>query len=304
MLQVDGNSLKKISNGVFSGFNSLRTLFITLRSTAFYDGDDIRNLINGRTLTDVVHLKITDTFISFQVKSLLGYDHPNPTSFWPRLRKFECIHCQLLDGSISNLFSSSKIPIEEINLSYNNILNGANSLWVGAPDLQVIDLSHNKIISIADDITTLTNLRVINLSHNKISCRISDSCLSFMFNMPQLESVDIRNNAITRVDADYITSNMEDKRMRILLGGNPFDCSCRQGAPSTVKLFKNAVMDDHSVFSSHDIENDVKCHDPVALRGTRVIDVDFHGPPAWDPEKPHQVYYPTSCQPEASPITL
>lgn len=106
-----------------------------------------------------------------------------------------------IDFSNSMYESLSAIDIEykqlsAINVSYNQLSEVPNMFLKSFVDIEEIDLSHNRLVTIElNPFEELDKLRKINMSNNYIS-QIDDKAFA---NLNALEYVDLSSNSITTV---------------------------------------------------------------------------------------------------------
>ncbi|XP_059146507.1 toll-like receptor 4 [Physella acuta] len=142
------------------------------------------------------------------------------------------------DTHHDELIFSNSTHLKTLDLSFNNIYNLSLDAFVGLENLQVLDLSNNRLSSFNVNITFMNNLRVLNLSHTSVStlpalvtnhidslikkhvpiqvemsnCPILCTCiqlhfLTWMINSPAFKSFDnyycARNNIYTNLTNGY-----------------------------------------------------------------------------------------------------
>ena len=110
-------------------------------------------------------------------------------------------HYKLKD--IPNLVSPQKIS--QLNFSHNDI-RGIPIHIVNAVNLQILDLSHNKIGKI-EHIFKLTTLKFINFSHNLIS-EIPEQIIQLI----EIENIDVGFNKISIMNNIKILKNLVELR--------------------------------------------------------------------------------------------
>lgn len=134
-----------------------------------------------KLLDNVTQLLFGNTYSNF-VKSIVNLDLSNN---------------KLLTVSSSIYFLSH---LRNLNLSHNDLEKFPLSLPIRShlDDLEVLNLSHNNLLEITEDITFCVLLKLLNLSHNRISV-IPENIRGLMV----LENLDLSHNSIS--DTKYLT---------------------------------------------------------------------------------------------------
>ncbi|XP_004612243.1 toll-like receptor 8 [Sorex araneus] len=93
------------------------------------------------------------------------------------------------------------------------------------PNLQVLDLSRNKLSFLNGSLSESTSLKTLLLRQNRISQLPS----SFLAEASSLTYLDLSHNSIKMINKSTLQTK-DGAKLKILdLGGNPFDCTCDIG---------------------------------------------------------------------------
>ena len=92
-----------------------------------------------------------------------------------------------------------------------------------------LDLSHNKLTLLPENLNQLVNCVSLNLSHNQFT-QLPDVLLT----MPLLETVDFGHNLVASVDTDRLSRS--PSLQTIILTGNPLDNDCKSILESIVRV--------------------------------------------------------------------
>ncbi|KAM6899464.1 trophoblast glycoprotein a [Xenentodon cancila] len=157
--------------------------------------------------------------------------------------------------------------LHELNLSralynHSSVVDLATSLrWSSLETLQVLDLSDNSLIFLPSQIFShLSSLRQLQLSNNSLVA-IHNSTLS---SLEHLEELDLTLNALKTVPEEGLRELDSLPRAALLLGENPFTCSCG------IEPF--AVWLNRSQDRVRDAE-DLVCAFPARMRNTSMLSV-------------------------------
>merc|ERR1719468_996880 len=118
-------------------------------------------------------------------KTYLATESPEPV--------YDLSECGLKNVP-AGVYSRCMIQRKEALLLQNNelsALNGGGSLGAMSKCLQVLDLHHNQLEKLPDEIGTLKSLRVLYLHHNKLK-KLPDS----LGNLTRLQSLDLSSNSL------------------------------------------------------------------------------------------------------------
>lgn len=126
-------------------------------------------------------------------------------------------------------FSVQNQTLQELNLSrslyyHSSVMDLATSLrWSSLGALQGLDLSHNSLIFLPSHIFShLSSLRRLQLTNNSLVA-IHNSTFS---GLERLEELDLTLNALKTLTEEGLQELDSLPRAALLLGGNPFTCTC------------------------------------------------------------------------------
>ena len=186
-LDLSGNRIKKLNDEAFDSFpiSSLRVLLISGNRLDFIGNSSLQNL------SSLEELDLSDNQLKYLPRNVFKH---NP------LMKSLKLHRNDLEILHTNLFQ----PLTELlvlNLSQNALtveLMDA-SVFADLKSLQVLSLSHNKIVKIDQEVLKpLSNLRVLDLTGNQIASIDNESFL----NLTNLETLKLTANQLTSVDTE------------------------------------------------------------------------------------------------------
>lgn len=157
--------------------------------------------------------------------------------------------------------------LRELNLSralynHSSVVDLATSLrWSSLGSLRVLDLSDNSLILLPSHIFShLSGLQRLQLSNNSLVA-IHNSTLS---GLEQLEELDLTLNALKMVPEEGLQELDSLPRAALLLGENPFTCTC---GIEPFALWLNRSQD-----RVRDAE-DLACAFPSSMRNTSMLSV-------------------------------
>ncbi|XP_064614180.1 toll-like receptor 4 [Liolophura sinensis] len=121
-------------------------------------------------------------------------------------------------------------------------------------DLEDIDLSGNKLVEIHPELFhNNKNLRSINLANNKLR-----HLPAALFNIPRLRQLDLSYNVFSNLLADemrfldgWMLNQGGDSSFRLLLGNNPFQCTCDTILFIRWILQRTAYIDNFEAYSCY-----------------------------------------------------
>lgn len=157
-------------------------------------------------------------------------------------------------------------PLQELNLSRS--LHNSSALtdlttvlrWGGLGGLLHLDLSGNRLALLPLGMFShLPNLRRLSLAHNSLVTIYSPT----FSGVRRLQSLDLRHNAFRTLAADALQELEVLGNVQILLGNNPYSCSCE------VRDFLTWLNDSRARV---DVDA-VRCAMPRGLRGARLLEL-------------------------------
>ncbi|TKY49865.1 Leucine-rich repeat receptor kinase protein THICK TASSEL DWARF1 [Spatholobus suberectus] len=206
--------------GWLSGLSSLRYLDLSLlnlsRAVNWLESMSILSLshVNLSTSLEVLDLSSNNlsssiftwvenvgggSLIDLQLNSNhLKGSIPNAFAYMSSLEYLDLSDNELegsIPNSFQNLWSLGTLPhLSSYGISFNN-LSGPLPDFSGAPSLQILSLSHNKINGILpESIGNLSNLKLLDLSSNSLNGTVSEYKLSNLYN---LQTLDVSDNSLT-----------------------------------------------------------------------------------------------------------
>lgn len=193
--QISGSSAFQPRPIVAIIFISTMPFFKRKDSTAS-ENDTNKATTNGNGTVDKVNFRAR-----LEHKTYLATESPEPV--------YDISECALKNVP-SGVFSRCMIGRKEALLLQNNeltALNGGGSLGDLGKCLQVLDLHHNQLEKLPNEIGLLKSLRVLYVHHNKLK-KLPDS-IGDLF---RLQSLDLRENALKELPS----SMSKLKRLRTL----------------------------------------------------------------------------------------
>ncbi|XP_013137489.1 PREDICTED: chaoptin-like [Papilio polytes] len=154
VLDLSNNQLNSLESGVFNNFPILNTLFLQNNKLRNISDDSFGLLKNLKYLYMQHNIIEILNMILINLKSLKELD----LSF-NKLKK------------ISGYEVNRLIALEKLNMSYNAIEVLESNCFNQSPDLNILDLSHNRIVSIIDAKMFENNihLKYFDISNNQIT---------------------------------------------------------------------------------------------------------------------------------------
>jgi Leucine-rich repeat (LRR) protein len=202
-LDLSANKIKKIENGVFYELKNVTQLDMHL--------NDITQ-IELRTFEDLNKLKYLN-LDSNQISTLKNIQ------FNSKLEKLSI--CFNLITNLNELNSSS---LKYLNVS-NNRLQEIDFKNTFLPNLEYLDLSQNRLISIKNEsFLNMDKLKHLNLSHNKLDLESGFNNISYFYGQSLLGTLDLSFNEIKYLDSNrtfqYLNSlkylNLSNNRLNSL----------------------------------------------------------------------------------------
>ena len=199
--------------------------------------------------------------------------------------------------------------LRRINLAHNKLSfeGGLGSEYFGArspfgmnPQLEKVDLSHNRITEIFHDWYNIDKLRELNLSSNSIA-NLTFSQLHFS---PSVDIVlDLRDNRIEKVSEFYLASHTNSTNSYITkilyLDNNPLLCDCEVYFLAKYMNRTLPLTVDYWTIEAPQL----KCHGPLELANIKPTQVDpsqfvcawNHEPCTWR-QRPYDMTFFIDCQ--------
>lgn len=217
-LNLSTNSLKTVPTNSLTGLVSLRTLDLSYNSIG-----RIENRTNSffEDLLSLETLNLRGNRISFLTSKSL------PSSQWIpyKLKKVDLSRNQIESLVTSVGFTT----IESLYLNNNHIRNLAPGVVGNFTNLRTLDLSNNKLTSVAKySFTPKTNdstyLEDLNLSNNLIE-EILPGEISKL--AQSLRVLDLSGNRLLNSWPSHDLAILVSRGARVLLHGNPLPCNCK-----------------------------------------------------------------------------
>lgn len=135
------------------------------------------------------------------INSQVSYIPTDLIKMLPNLQRLIMRNVSLIEIKSSDFEEKSNLV--EINLSYNQLTVIPSNLFNNDDELlEILDLSHNSIVTVEKDAFSAKNLRIINLKSNKIKHFDCSHC-------EYLTLLDLSQNLIKDIEPIYKLINME-----------------------------------------------------------------------------------------------
>lgn len=175
-LNLEGNKLSYVNRQNFSNLKNLEVL--NLKS------NDLQRIETGsfQNLTNLVNLNLMNNKLSWLVLSNL-----------PNLEEINLSNNKLHITTLENL--QNLTSIKRLVMAQNNVQIIHGNVFEDLSTLEVIDLSHNKIVIVNNSFIGLYNLKEFKINNNKIK-----DLPDFAFNnMTSLTALDLSQNKLTHL---------------------------------------------------------------------------------------------------------
>ncbi|XP_061632903.1 trophoblast glycoprotein b isoform X2 [Phyllopteryx taeniolatus] len=181
----------------------------------------------------------------------------------PNLERLDLSNNKIQSFSEKAFPHDNKLQVLNLSRSFHNLssVNGLlNVLENGnLVQLTVLDLSHNDLVLLQDDLfRSLSNLVNLSLQNSSI-ISIPDGILK----VPRLQDLDLRHNGLRNLPSTTLTEFNLKSDLHIRLEGNPWRCDC--------------FIEDMLVWLQNSTQvtdmNDLTCADPEGLRRWPLVQV-------------------------------
>ncbi|XP_059078938.1 leucine-rich repeat-containing protein 18-like isoform X3 [Tigriopus californicus] len=135
--------------------------------------------------------------------------------------KLDLSNCQLMQVPDAVYYMLRNTPLIECNLAFNVISKIPPKLPAKFSFIKKLNLSHNRLSALPDEIRELTQLEMVDISSNSFL-----SLPACLFATPKLAEIRAQKNFITDVDADAVSSS--PKLEQLNLKENPLSRSTEE----------------------------------------------------------------------------
>jgi Leucine-rich repeat (LRR) protein len=178
---LSANKIKKIVNGVFYELKNLTQLDLHLNDISQIE------IYTFRDLESLKYLNLESNQISNLKKIQFN------SNFEILLLSFNLL---------TNLNEINSLSLKYLNVS-NNRLQDINIKTTFLPNLEYLDLSQNRLISIKNEsFLNINKLKHLNLSHNKLDLESEFNNISYFHGLSLLEILDLSFNEIKYLDSN------------------------------------------------------------------------------------------------------
>lgn len=200
--------------------------------TLYFTGTHLYNISTIMNLPELEELDVTESFAKLR----------DPYNQWSKYVRFPKL--KILTTSTNRMTSASLTQMR---------------LNVTTPLLVILDLSDNRIERIGSDaITSLMNLEQLDLSNNRLL-----SIDGILYPQTSLMVLDMSHNSIS-----YVSNTSEFSDLQVMdISGNPFSCVCPD-----IKVFKTWILDDVDVFIQPNLM--YQCNGPKQVVGMSITEID------------------------------
>ncbi|KAM4796207.1 trophoblast glycoprotein-like [Rhinophrynus dorsalis] len=151
--------------------------------------------------------------------------------------------------------------LNTLDLSLNLLNSVSDDAFLGHTELQVLKLNHalqgpaQTLLIHSQWINNLRHLRRLEMAGNALQ-----SFPSMVLSLENLQELNIRNNAINKIDDDTISTLYSQRTLKIYLSPNPIVCDCK-----IIKMYHWLRNSSQALDA-----NNLKCSAPSNFNGTEV----------------------------------